>query len=111
MHRDLLALRRTDRAFSSHHRPAADGAVIGPDAFVLRFFESHGDDRLLIINLGRDIDRKSFPEPLVAPPRGKTWEVLWSSEEPDYGGTGTAAFETEKGWHLPANTLLVLKGV
>ena len=110
MHRDLLALRRGDRAFSSHHRPACDGAVIGPDAFVLRFFESHGDDRLLIINLGRDIDRKSFAEPLVAPPRGKAWEVLWSSEEPDYGGTGTAEFETAKGWHLPANTLLVLKG-
>ena len=48
--------------------------------------------------------------PLVAPPRGKKWEVLWSSEEPDYGGTGTAEFETAKGWHLPANTLLVLKG-
>ncbi len=110
MHRDLLALRRTDRAFSSHHRPAADGAVIGPDAFVLRFFESHGDDRLMVVNLGRDINRKSFPEPLVAPPRGKRWEVLWSSEEPDYGGTGTADFETEKGWHLPANTLLVLRG-
>ncbi len=111
MHRDLLALRRTDRAFNSHHRPAADGAVIGPDAFVLRFFETHGDDRLMIVNLGRDIDRKSFAEPLVAPPRGKRWEVLWSSEEPDYGGTGTAEFETAKGWHLPANTALVLRGV
>ncbi len=111
MHRDLLALRRTDRAFDSHHRAMTDGAVIGPDAFVLRFFEKHGDDRLMIVNFGRDINRKSFPEPLVAPPRGRRWEVLWSSEEPDYGGTGTAEFETEKGWHLPANTLLVLKGV
>lgn len=110
LHRDLLALRRSDPAFSAHRRPAADGAVIGPDAFVLRFFEAEGDDRLLIVNLGRDIDRKSFPEPLVAPPRGRRWEVLWSSEEPDYGGTGTAVFETAKGWHLPANTALVLKG-
>ncbi len=110
MHRDLLALRRTDPAFRSHRRPAADGAVIGPDAFVLRFFEAGGEDRLLIVNLGRAIDRKSFAEPLVAPPRGKRWAVLWSSEEPDYGGTGTAEFETAKGWHLPANTALVLGG-
>ena len=36
--------------------------------------------------------------------------MLWSSEEPDYGGTGTAEFETPKGWHLPANTALVLGG-
>jgi maltooligosyltrehalose trehalohydrolase len=110
MHRDLLALRRSDQAFNARHR-RSDGAVIGPDAFVLRFFEDQGDDRLLIVNLGRDINRRSFPEPLIAPPRGKRWEVLWSSEEPDYGGTGTAEFETGKGWHLPANTLLVLKGV
>ena len=110
MHRDLLRLRRTEHAFSSHHRPAADGAVLGPDAFVLRFFAEGGDDRLLIVNLGRDLNRKSFAEPLIAPPRGKRWEVLWSSEEPDYGGTGIAAFETNKGWHLPANTALVLRG-
>ena len=110
MHRDLLRLRRTHRAFSSHHRPACDGATLGPDALVLRFFEASGDDRLLILNLGRDLDRKSFAEPLIAPPRGKRWGVLWSSEEPDYGGTGIAEFETEKGWHLPANTALVLGG-
>ena len=110
MHRDLLRLRRTHRAFSSHHRPACDGATLGPDALVLRFFENSGDDRLLILNLGRDLDRESFAEPLIAPPRGKRWEVLWSSEEPDYGGTGIAEFETTKGWHLPANTALVLGG-
>lgn len=110
MHRDLLRLRATDRAFNSHHRPAADGAILGPDAFAVRFFERTGDDRLLIVNLGRDLNRKSFAEPLIAPPRGKTWTVLWSSEEPDYGGTGTAEFETAKGWHLPANTALVLGG-
>lgn len=110
MHRDLLALRRSDRAFQSHHRPAADGAILGPDAFAVRFFERTADDRLLIVNLGRDLNRKSFAEPLVAPPRGKRWAVLWSSEEPDYGGTGTAEFETPGGWHLPANTAIVLGG-
>ena len=26
------------------------------------------------------------PEPLLAPPEGLQWEVLWSSEDPDYGG-------------------------
>jgi maltooligosyltrehalose trehalohydrolase len=29
--------------------------VLGPEAFVLRFFGAHNDDRLLVVNLGSDL--------------------------------------------------------
>ncbi|WP_131194428.1 malto-oligosyltrehalose trehalohydrolase [Lichenihabitans psoromatis] len=111
MHRDLLRLRRDDRAFNSHHRPAADGAVLAPHAFLVRFLERDGDDRLMIVNLGRDLNRPGFSEPLVAPPRGKAWAVQWSSEDPAYGGTGTPDVETAKGWHIPGQCAIVMRPV
>ena len=45
-----------------------DGAVLGPDAFVLRFLARDGDDRLLLVNLYRDLVLEPAPEPLLAPP-------------------------------------------
>jgi maltooligosyltrehalose trehalohydrolase len=47
-------------------------------------------------------------EPLLAPPSGGSWRVLWSSEEPAYGGDGTPPIETEDGWFLPAHAAVVL---
>jgi maltooligosyltrehalose trehalohydrolase len=108
MHRDLLRLRRENRAFDSDRRPAVDGAVIGPEALVLRFFAAGGEDRLLIVNLGRDLHPRSLAEPLVAPPRGRSWTRIWSSEDPAYGGTGTPALETPHGWHIAGQTAVLL---
>ena len=34
------------------------------------------------------------PEPLLAPPRGARWEVLFSTEDPAYGGAGTPPLAT-----------------
>src|SRR5205085_6398077 len=81
LHRDLIALRRGDPVFRAQKADALDGAVLGPEAFVLRFFGERGDDRLLFVNSGPDIHRDSFPEPLIAPPEGRNWRLLWSSEE------------------------------
>jgi maltooligosyltrehalose trehalohydrolase len=96
LHRDLLALRRTDpclrRAQQGRH---VDGAVLSPDAFVLRFFgELPGDDRLLVVNLGRTLHLDPVPEPLLAPPAPGAWKVLWSSQAPRYGGLGTLPPDT-----------------
>lgn len=108
-HRDLLAMRASTPAFSANHRPAVDGSVIGPEAFVLRFFDEGEEDRLLFVNLGRDLHRASLAEPLVAPPRGRAWTVLFSSEHPAYGGTGTPpVIAAGGGWTLPGNTAVVL---
>ncbi|HEX5280979.1 MAG TPA: DUF3459 domain-containing protein, partial [Micropepsaceae bacterium] len=109
LHRDLLALRRTDSVFSPQRARAIDGAVLADEAFVLRFFGEAGDDRLLFVNYGPDIDRGSFAEPLIAPPEGAAWRLLWSSEETRYGGFGVAPFEDDKGWHLTGHSTLVLR--
>jgi maltooligosyltrehalose trehalohydrolase len=108
LHRDLVALRRSDPVFSRQNRGGLDGAVIGRDSFVLRFFGEGGDDRLLMVNLGRDFARRSIPDPLVAPPQGRSWSLLWSSERPAYGGHGTPEVETLSGWRLPAYSAVIL---
>jgi maltooligosyltrehalose trehalohydrolase len=108
LHRDLLRLRREDAVFAQQRRGANDGAVHGPEAFLLRFFGEGGNDRLLLVNLGRDLVRRSIPDPLVAPPKGREWGLLWSSEDPAYGGGGTPEIETKERWRLPGHATVVL---
>lgn len=110
LHRDLLRLRRDDAVFAAQRMGGVDGAVLGGEAFVLRYFgEEEGEDRLLFVNLGRDLTLRVLAEPLLAPPRDGAWTVLWSSEEPAYGGCGTAPVEQPGGaWRLPGHAALVL---
>jgi maltooligosyltrehalose trehalohydrolase len=108
LHQDLLAVRRADRAFHGEPRRALEGAVIGPEAFVLRYFPRGAEDRLLVVNLGRDLVLVPAPEPLLAPPADRGWAIAWSSEDPRYGGGGTAALETEAGWRIPGHAAVLL---
>ncbi|MGE5499397.1 MAG: DUF3459 domain-containing protein, partial [Syntrophothermus sp.] len=91
LHRDLLSLRRSDPVLSRHTYGTTDGAVLSREAFVLRFFAEDGLDRLLIVNLGKDLHLDSTPEPLMAPPAGMSWKAVWASENPRYGGCGSPA--------------------
>lgn len=109
LHRDLLLLRRAEVAFRQQAAGAVDGAVIGEEAFVLRFTTPDLDDeRLLIVNLGPDLVTGSIAEPLVAPPAGHRWNERWSSEHPDYGGTGTPRVAGDDGWCIPGHAAVVL---
>jgi maltooligosyltrehalose trehalohydrolase len=108
MHRDLLRLRREDAVFSAQEPRALDGAVLGAQAFVLRYFGVEGDDRLLVVNFGSDLNLNPAPEPLLAPPAGKVWRTVWSSEDYAYGGAGTPALETKNNWCLPGETAVAL---
>jgi maltooligosyltrehalose trehalohydrolase len=111
LHRDLLRLRREDAVFSAQEPRALDGAVLGADAFVLRLFGRDGDDRLLLVNLGGDLNLNPAPEPLLAPPLGKVWATLWASEDYRYGGTGTPPLETKDNWRLPGRATVALRPV
>jgi maltooligosyltrehalose trehalohydrolase len=108
LHHDLLTLRKEDPAFDSLARRGLDGAVLGPDAFVLRYFVDPAVDRLLIVNFGREIRLREAPEPLLAPPENAEWSMLWSSEDGRYGGSGHAPLESEKGWHIPGEAAVLL---
>jgi maltooligosyltrehalose trehalohydrolase len=68
----------------------------------------HGNDRLLIVNLGRDLHLASAPEPLLAPPEEMAWRTLWCSEDPRYGGGGTTPLDREHHWQIPGHAAVVL---
>ncbi len=110
LHRDLLALRRDHAAFKQQRADRVDGAVLAGEAFALRFFAPEASDLLLIVNLGLDLAIACAPEPLLAPPRGCRWNVLWSSESPLYGGLGVRAFDPADGW-VSGHSALVLEPV
>ena len=108
LHRDLIHLRRRDPVIlrASHQRP--DGAVIASGAFVLRYFGGTDGDRLLLVNLGCDLDLRPVPEPLLAPPAGTRWQVLWSSESVRYGGSGTPPVRPHSHLHVPGEAAILL---
>lgn len=111
LHRDLLTLRKNDPLFSRQTRQF-DGAVLGPEAFVVRFFsETFREDRLLVVNMGTQLFLNPAPEPLLGPPENAEWETLWSSDDPKYGGSGTPALDSEMNWIVPAHAAVVLKPV
>ena len=109
LHVDLLRIRRDDAAFTRPRPGSVDGAVLSASAFALRFFTpDHRDDRLLVVNLGADLQRSSFPEPLLAPPPDADWMLRWSSEDASYDGGGTPDVFPDGWWHIPAESALVL---
>lgn len=120
MHQVLLEIRRTQRVFqSSQPRALVDGAVLGDDAFVLRFFDAEHDDRLLVVNLGRDLHLDVVPEPLLAAPQGMQWDAFFSTEEARFGGNGSPTLENRgetwrlpaENWRIPGRSAVLLKPV
>jgi hypothetical protein len=75
--------------------------LLAPEALVLRYFAEGAEDRLLLVNLGPDLDYIPAPEPLLAPPPSGSWQLRWSSDDPTYGGPGIINPLSETGWRLP----------
>jgi maltooligosyltrehalose trehalohydrolase len=111
LHRDLLRLRREDPVFRAQGAQGVAGAVLGPEALVLRFFGVDGDDRLLLVDFGSDLRLEPGPEPLLAPPEGRRWRVVWSTEDPRYGGDGGIPLDAEERWRLIAHSACVARSV
>ena len=102
LHRDLLALRR------EIDRDRLHGAVLGPEAFALRWM-GPGAEQLLLVNLGADLRLVHASEPLLAPPDHQAWSIAWSSEDPEYGGRGIAPLYRDGDLHLPGGSALLLR--
>jgi maltooligosyltrehalose trehalohydrolase len=107
MYTDLLRIRREHKTIRDPK--LIDGAVLSPDAFVFRYFSGTGDDCLLLVNLGSDLQLNPAPEPLLAPLENRGWRVLWSSESLDYGGCGTPPLETQANWMLPGQSAVLME--
>jgi maltooligosyltrehalose trehalohydrolase len=109
LHKDLLRMRREHAAFSAQRPRAVDGAVLSDNCLALRFFGEHStEDRLLVVNLGRDLHLGPMPEPLLSAPLRNSWHMIWSSEDPRYGGQGTPEFREDSRWHLLGESAVVL---
>ena len=110
-HRDLLQLRSSDPVISQQDVTKIDGATLSEQALVLRWFDAEHGDRLLVINLDQELPLVPPSEPLLAPSRGATWQLLWSSEEPRYGGHGVTTMVADSGrgeWRLAAQCAVLL---
>jgi maltooligosyltrehalose trehalohydrolase len=111
LHTNLIRLRREDTVLGAWERGRYDGAVLSSHAFLLRAFDEATGDRLMVVNLGKDLHLNPAPEPLLAPPAGRRWEIFFSTEDPCYGGCGTAPLDTEENWRIPGQSTVVLRGI
>jgi maltooligosyltrehalose trehalohydrolase len=109
LHIDLLKLRREDARFCSQRECGIDGAVLGPASLVLRYFSDKKDDRLLLVNFGERRIVTPPSEPLLAPPPGCKWDILWSSDSSRYGGADGVATAAPEKWSLPAESTIVFQ--
>jgi maltooligosyltrehalose trehalohydrolase len=102
LHKELIALRRSDPVINGKERHSLDGAVYGQHAFVLRYFgDKDANDRLLITNFDRDLVFSPAPIPLLAAPAGRKWQIIFSSEDPRYAGQGVPPLQFDERFRIP----------
>jgi maltooligosyltrehalose trehalohydrolase len=108
LHIDLLKLRREDPVFRLQCSDRLDTAVLSADCLAVRYFSAAGQDRLLLVNFGKDLTLSPIAEPLLAPPVDSQWKMLWNSNLSRYGGSGVAPVEIKNGWFISAESAVVL---
>jgi len=108
LHKDLIKLRKREPHFAHTQSLKIDGAVLGDDSFLIRYFGKENGDLMILINFGPDYDFNPAPEPLLVAGQGLDWEGIWSSESPEYGGEGTPPIN-DPFWKIPGHSALVLK--
>jgi maltooligosyltrehalose trehalohydrolase len=108
LHRDLLHLRRSDRVLSRVGTSEVTIESSAPTEHVLLVrYLSQGGDRLIVANLGDDF-LSPMNDPLLAPRPGHRWNVLWSSEQPIYGGSGALPLGEAGRWLLTGRAAAIL---
>jgi maltooligosyltrehalose trehalohydrolase len=108
LHKELIALRRSDPVINGKERCSLDGAVYGQHAFVLRYFGlEDANDRLIITNFDRDLALSPAPIPLLAPPPDRRWQIIFSSEDPRYAGQGAPPVHFDDQFKMPGFSVTV----
>lgn len=108
LYKDLIHIRQKDPVFKKMQHIEIDGAVLGTDSFLIRYFGEEDGDRLLLINFGPDYYFNPAPEPLLVAGRNQVLEILWSSESIAYGGDGTPPINIPF-WKILGHSAIVLK--
>ena len=110
LHRDLLRLRRDDAVFSraAARRRRRRGAAAS--AFVLRFFtRDHREDRLLVVNLGPQIERGLVRRAAArAAGADATGVCAGRATSPRTAAAARRRCSRMSGWCIPAEAPLVL---
>ena len=112
-HRTLLKVRREDPVFAAQNAADLRGVVLSDTALALRYLGPNQEgDRLILLNLGRELQLSPCPHPLLAPPpRRQHWVPMLSSEEVRFGGSGATYPGMEGDWRLSDSTAVVMKSV
>lgn len=108
LHIDLLKLRREDPVFRQQSSEALETAVLSADCLAVRYAGEEGAVRLVLANFGPDLHLTVLSQPLLAPPPGFNWAVLWHSNAISYGGPGIGPVETEEGWAIAGEATVIL---
>ena len=99
LHRDLMRLRREDRAFRRTEIGRSGWRCAGPTAVsCCDISATDRDDRLLVVNSDHAFARACARTAARAAARFE-WETLWTSDSPRYGGPGpTRSRQTSVGF-------------
>lgn len=108
LHKELINLRKTDPIFKKVNKIPIEGAVLGPDTFIIRYFGEEQGDRLLVVNFGQDNQFSPAPQPLLVAGDQLKWELLFSSEWMKFGGQGMPVPQFEP-WEIPGHSAYVLQ--
>lgn len=109
-YKDLIHLRKTDSVFKKIQNIKIDGAILGNDSFLIRYFGEKEGDRLIIVNFGSDFIFNPSPEPLLVPGIDLEFKVLFSTESQKYGGEGTPPINIPY-WKILGHSAIVLKTI
>jgi maltooligosyltrehalose trehalohydrolase len=114
LHRDLIRLRRTDPVIADQAGHGIVATTPFPTLAAIRFAAPPAPaghvlgDRLLVVNLGDDLDVATVPDPLFATGLGGGWRTLWSSEHEAYRGRGVRPVDHADGWSFPGRAAVLL---
>jgi maltooligosyltrehalose trehalohydrolase len=108
LHRDLIRLRRQDPVIGQvgTDQVQIEASATSENILLLRYLGPRAH-RLLIVNFGDD-HQSAMNDPLLAPLPSVGWEMMWSSEQPEYGGRGAIVFPDAGPWLIPGRSATLL---